>query len=125
MRISDWSSDVCSSDLIEQAMADADGERPPLHWLFHIGHCGSTLISRLLDVLPGLLGLREPLPLLELAMRSIEPDSPTGRVSRDTFEHDLTLPLALLQRGFADTTSEERRVGKEIFSPVKSRWSPY
>src|SRR3546814_619820 len=96
--------DVALAD-IEQAMADADGERPPLHWLFHIGHCGSTLISRLLDVLPGLLGLREPLPLLELAMRSIEPDSPTGRVSRDTFEHDLTLTLALLQRGFADTRS--------------------
>src|SRR3546814_12737285 len=38
-------------------------------------------------------------------MRSIEPDSPTGRVSRDTFEHDLTLTLALLQRGFADTRS--------------------
>ena len=38
--------------------------RPPsslahLHWLFHIGHCGSTLVSRLLDLVPGTLGLRE------------------------------------------------------------------
>lgn len=41
--------------------------RPALHWLFHIGHCGSTLTSRLLDLVPGVLGLREPLPLLRLA----------------------------------------------------------
>lgn len=40
---------------------------PTLHWLFHIGHCGSTLTSRLLDLVPGVLGLREPLPLLRLA----------------------------------------------------------
>lgn len=96
--------DVALAD-ISSALSDAHAERPPLHWLFHIGHCGSTLISRLLDVLPGLLGLREPLPLLELAMRSTEADSPTGRVSCDAFEHDLTLTLSLLQRGFADTRS--------------------
>lgn len=90
---------------IEQALSNAHAEQPPLHWLFHVGHCGSTLISRLLDVLPGLLGLREPLPLLELAMRSIEPAAPTGRVSQQTFEHELALTLNVLRRGFADTRS--------------------
>jgi len=35
--------------------------------IFHIGHCGSTLLSRVLDVWPGMQGLREPLPLRSLA----------------------------------------------------------
>jgi hypothetical protein len=35
--------------------------------IFHIGHCGSTLLSRLLDSWPGVQGLREPLPLRTLA----------------------------------------------------------
>jgi hypothetical protein len=39
----------------------------PLHFIFHAGHVGSTLLSRLLDEVPGVLGLREPLPLRRLA----------------------------------------------------------
>lgn len=39
----------------------------PANFIFHTGHCGSTLISRLLDELPGVLGLREPLVLRTLA----------------------------------------------------------
>ena len=35
--------------------------------IFHIGHCGSTLLSRLLDSWPQVQGLREPLPLRTLA----------------------------------------------------------
>ena len=39
----------------------------PLHLIFHTGHVGSTLLSRLLDEVPGVLGLREPHPLQTLA----------------------------------------------------------
>ena len=39
----------------------------PAHAIFHIGHCGSTLLSRVLDAAPGLQALREPLPLRTLA----------------------------------------------------------
>ena len=35
--------------------------------IFHIGHCGSTLLSRLLDEWPEVHGLREPQPLRTLA----------------------------------------------------------
>ncbi|RNF83707.1 hypothetical protein [Montanilutibacter psychrotolerans] len=35
--------------------------------IFHIGHCGSTLLSRLLDSWDDVQGLREPLPLRTLA----------------------------------------------------------
>ncbi len=40
---------------------------PPLHFIFHIGHCGSTLLSRLLQGWRGVQSLREPLPLRTLA----------------------------------------------------------
>lgn len=65
----------------------------PVHWLFHIGHGGSTLCSRLLDLLPGVLGLREPLPLLALAHGQGQPTTMgwLEPVSR------------LLARGFDDT----------------------
>lgn len=35
--------------------------------IFHIGHCGSTLLARLLDTWPTVQSLREPLPLRVLA----------------------------------------------------------
>lgn len=41
----------------------------PFSFIFHIGHVGSTLLSRLLDEVPGVLGLREPLPLRRLAQQ--------------------------------------------------------
>jgi hypothetical protein len=39
----------------------------PQGFLFHIGHCGSTLLSRLLDQWPATLGLREPRVLRDVA----------------------------------------------------------
>lgn len=39
----------------------------PLHFIFHAGHVGSTLLSRLIDESGSVLGLREPLPLRQLA----------------------------------------------------------
>ena len=43
---------------------------PAISWIFHIGHCGSTLLSRLLQAWPGHQVLREPLPLRALATAS-------------------------------------------------------
>ncbi|WEK41848.1 MAG: hypothetical protein P0Y64_10550 [Candidatus Sphingomonas colombiensis] len=37
-------------------------------WIFHIAHCGSTLLARALDFLGGNLVLREPLALRQLAL---------------------------------------------------------
>lgn len=42
--------------------------RQPCGFIFHLGHAGSTLLSRLLDEVPGVLGLREPLALRPLAL---------------------------------------------------------
>jgi len=64
-----------------------------VHWLFHIGHCGSSLVSRLLDLIPGVLGLREPLPLLTLAHGREDPAAASWEAP----------VLALLARGFVDS----------------------
>ena len=44
-----------------------DRARDDAHYIFHIGHVGSTLISRLLGSLPDVLALREPLLLRSIA----------------------------------------------------------
>src|SRR3546814_14762864 len=101
MRISDWSSDVCSSDLF------------PVHRIYCVGRnfaehareMGSEIdrgtpvfFMKPADaVLPG--GGAQPFP------------SATGDM-----HHEVELVVA---------RSEERRVGKECVSPCRSRWSPY
>jgi hypothetical protein len=42
--------------------------RTDARWIFHIGHVGSTLVSRLLGELPGVLAVREPRLLRDLAL---------------------------------------------------------
>ena len=56
----------------EVAGAIAPGARDDARWIFHIGHVGSTLIARLLGELDGVLAVREPRLLRDLA--GIEPE---------------------------------------------------
>ena len=48
--------------------ATAGDLRSDARWIFHIGHVGSTLISRLIGELDGVLALREPRLLRDLAL---------------------------------------------------------
>lgn len=68
---------------------------PTANWIFHVAHCGSTLLARALEALGSGLVLREPLALRQLALmpaagretllpatlallaRRYEPDKPT------------------------------------------------
>jgi hypothetical protein len=52
--------------------AAAEISRCDARWIFHIGHVGSTLVSRLLGELTGVLGVREPRLLRDLAMAPAE-----------------------------------------------------
>jgi len=51
---------------IEEAMSDH--LRHDARWIFHIGHVGSTLLSRLLGEIEGVLAIREPRLLRDLAL---------------------------------------------------------
>jgi hypothetical protein len=69
-------------------------------YIFHIGHVGSTLLSRLLGAHPALFALREPLLLRTFAQARTDPET-LGRVwSAGEFEARLTGGLRLLSRTF-------------------------
>src|SRR5436305_13757806 len=42
--------------------------RTDARWIFHIGHVGSTLVSRLLGEIDGVIGVREPRLLRDVAL---------------------------------------------------------
>jgi hypothetical protein len=56
-------------DLIVRA---SEVSSPPAGWIFHIGHVGSTLVSRLLGEFEGVLAIREPRSLRDLTATSGE-----------------------------------------------------
>lgn len=49
-------------------LADVIPDRQSAGWIFHVAHCGSTLLARALEELTGALVLREPLALRQLAL---------------------------------------------------------
>src|SRR3546814_14988660 len=97
MRISDWSSDVCSSDLFADIVAFDPATFAPRADFTH-----PTLFST---------GMRFVVVNGQLA---IENGEPTGIASGRPLPHRP-----------APGRSEERRVGKECVRTCRSRWSPY
>lgn len=81
---------------VDKALETARDLRP-LHFIFHTGHVGSTLLSRLIDATGVTLGLREPVPLRTLAELA-DAGSPV-------FDARLTMFLKLWSRGFPSTNS--------------------
>lgn len=77
------------------------GLAPPApHYIFQVGHCGSTLISRLLAELPGNLPVREPMSLLTLAMTRRELGRPSSWVSEAQWQRCLELAVRTLARTY-------------------------
>src|SRR3546814_11644127 len=110
MRISDWSSDVCSSDLLtQQAKAalttDANGELKPTT-AFIDGVRKFALSVTDLDI--------------DLIDR-VNPFSATYAVLAKAMDAKTLLQV----QAVINARSEERRVGKECVSTCRSRWSPY
>src|SRR3546814_12853289 len=98
MRISDWSSDVCSSDLSTHLGVEKDMKHA-------IGSVvGPDFCRRLLD---------EQRRIAQQGGRALE------------IEPDQSIGIGLRRLQGLDSRSEERRVGKECVSKCRSRWSPY
>ncbi|MEZ5498344.1 MAG: hypothetical protein R3E77_02820 [Steroidobacteraceae bacterium] len=75
----------------------------PLHFIFHTGHVGSTLLSRLLDETGAVLGLREPQSLRTLADLHDHLGGPDSLLSNAGYMALLRLFLKAWQRGYGDT----------------------
>lgn len=74
---------------------------PRPDFIFHIGHVGSTLVSRLLAEVSGALPLREPMLLRTLAQVAERIDRPESVWSPDLYRTRLAQTLGWLGRGFA------------------------
>src|SRR3546814_12378665 len=96
MRISDWSSDVCSSDLASTAVRAEQLQRA------RAGQFGGGRVIILAPV------------RIEAVSGFVKIDAGERRIGVDH----------LLHLGYRDR-SEERRVGKECVSTCRSRGSPY
>ncbi|MGH8377952.1 MAG: hypothetical protein ACRER7_03265, partial [Gammaproteobacteria bacterium] len=71
---------------------------PTPHYIFQVGHCGSTLISRLLAELPGNLPVREPISLLTLAMTRRDLGRASSWVSETQWQRWFDLASRALSR---------------------------
>lgn len=85
--------------------AGAIGNAKPLHFIFHTGHVGSTLLSRLLDESGCVLSLREPLPLRTLADARDVLELPESLLSPRDFASLEAGLLRLWSRGYLGTHS--------------------
>jgi len=82
---------------VEQAVA-AQGTSANLGLIFHVGHCGSTLLSKALALNAGLFSLREPLPLRDLCNAWLERLEPWSEVSEDGLNQRFKMMHALWAR---------------------------
>ncbi len=88
---------------LERMLADQQlaGLKPAeAGFIFHVGHCGSTLLSRLLSENPDLLSLREPLSLRALAESERLLERPGVPVDRTDWQASLGLLSQLLGRTY-------------------------
>src|SRR3546814_11844332 len=107
MRIIDWSSDVCSSDLRK------------------VGPDGRVLAQDIVAAIRDRLASRVERERLDnVSVKLGEPHDPKlpgnsfDRIFLVNMYHEIQQPYAFLR-------SKERRVGKECVSTCRSRWSPY
>src|SRR3546814_11278477 len=126
MRISDWSSDVCSSDLAEahlgaarQALATAEA---------NFSSAAQTVHS--FDLLRKERGLTEEDTPEQLGLRSEQHRESLDLAQRDlrileTVRLNAELEQAKQEESPANERSEERRDGKECVNKCRSCWSPY
>src|SRR3546814_11582021 len=110
MRISDWSSDVCSSDLLAADYRIPIGAEGSLSF-----HADATNVTRQYFSATNSADFRVP-AFWDVGAR-IAFVEPSGRFEIAAYAKNLT-------DNRKSTRSEERRVGKECVSTFRSRWSP-
>ena len=95
----------------------------PLHFIFHCGHVGSTLLSRLLDETEQVLPLREPLPLRVLAEGYSALAKREAPISEERLNLYLEMFLQMWSRGYPNTrtvllkaTSSAARVAPRLMA---------
>lgn len=86
-------------DVVDKAFSGEPAEQASAY-IFHTGHCGSTLLSRALGQCADVLSIREPLPLRKLAHSARELEDPLGWLSPGHWERLKRVVLRALERRF-------------------------
>src|SRR3546814_12349264 len=117
MRISDWSSDVCSSDLGRDTIfGGLRNPDPAAHGdAIHEGGDGLWISEE--QMVEAIFGVEEGPRFLAVLRAAF-------REHADVAAGAEAAALAMVDDDRLDR-SEERRVGKECVSTCRSRWSPY
>src|SRR3546814_18848680 len=128
MRISDWSSDVCSSDLLTKGMLRAfDVDKSAVDF------CNENIAARYphasfvhQNVVKRVYNPRGDL-IADVGVLPVEPESCDFAYCWSVFTHLVEPDFQTYLDEFARILrrSEERNVGKEGVSTCRSRWSPY
>src|SRR3546814_21116739 len=113
MRISDWSSDVCSSDLIWSLQKHP--RRAIRKWL-HSTHLHRSPLASRLNLRFRARQVAVAHAAFSLAAKGTDPQ---GHAYACSQEGGVLMTLG------EEIRSEERRVGKACVSTCRSRWSPY
>src|SRR3546814_13821820 len=127
MRISDWSSDVCSSDLDGSwiAFLRQDGGRTRL-WRAAIDGSGSAPIAAVDSDARDFRFANGATIVLKLDGDVQEARANIEREAKVGFHFDSRFAPFSSSGPYAPVSrSEERRVGKECVRTCRSRWSPY
>src|SRR3546814_13780888 len=130
MRISDWSSDVCSSDLCDSKGVIYQGRTEGMNQ-WKSAHAADTDARTLADAMDGadlFLGLSVAGAVTAEMVASMAPRPIIFALANPTPEilPEIVKSIradAIIATGRSDR-SEERRVGKECVSTCSSRWSP-
>src|SRR3546814_12147376 len=113
MRISDWSSDVCSSDLRQRSLRSVIGP-----FLNAFEFRGGGAVQGLLDA------VRLIADIYRTGRRRL-PDNPPLRFVPPSWRPFVLRDGVVVRAAYElCVRSEERRVGKECVSTCSSRWSP-
>ena len=94
---------------------------PSPHYLFHVGHCGSTLLSKLISYAENTQSLREPLPLRSIAQEMA--DQPEGRafLSQQKIDNYYDTLAKLWTRGYNQTVIKATSVCTDLMKYTNSR----
>src|SRR3546814_10935696 len=124
MRISDWSSDVCSSDLVNARWADvqADYQRRA-NLIPNLVNTVKASVAAEDRVLTDVVNARARATAIQVNAEDLS--DPAKMQQFAAAQGQLGGTLSRLLATVEAYRSEERRVGKECVSTCRSRWSPY
>src|SRR3546814_17842044 len=112
MRISDWSSDVCSSDLFGHEKGAFTGAQARAAGKFEQAQGGTLFLDEIGDM---------PMEAQTRLLRVLQ----SGEFTTVGGTNSIRVNVRIIAATNQHLRSEARRVGKECVSTCRSRWSTY